>query len=102
MKHKERRAHALPLQGVIIHRNSHISADDRFAALTNCCAVRRGEASPNDSNIIPYFAGGCQKCACIALSGQQKRRPLAGGEMSVSHHMYSAKSGNGASKSGAM
>jgi hypothetical protein len=42
------------------------------------------------------------KSACVGLSGQQKRHPLAGGEVSVSHHMYSEKSGNGASKSGAM
>ena len=39
------------------YESSYVSSDDRFAALLDCHAVRRGEAPPNDGSIIPNRGG---------------------------------------------
>ena len=67
--------YTLPLQGVVHQEISQVPQNDRFAALTNCFAVRRGEASPNDKSIMPYLHSECHKQLRICAGRKAKRRP---------------------------
>ena len=77
---REASAYALPLQGIVHLESSEVSRGDRFAALTKCCAVRRGKPRQT-TNILCHIYGGSVKSELRIENGE------LGGAMAASEEL---------------